>query len=276
MLSDCSGLCGSAILSSLFGVRAKRPGEKRNEFRANRELNYKENTVNSRMLTAVRSNGILAPNGLGSRKALLRAAVLAAVSVFSTGVVSAQGTAAAGAAASGKIGVISIRQAIASTAEGKQAGAELQSQFAPRQNELEGMNKQIADVRQRLDAGGGKLSQDETTRLTRQGEVLTRQLQRKQDEYQEDVNAAQGDVFDRIGRKMVDVLDRYARENGYVAIFDSSAQNTPILFASTNIDVTQDIVRLYDQAYPVKAGAAAPVTKPAAKPATPPAAKPQQ
>jgi len=77
------------------------------------------------------------------------------------------------------------------------------------------------------------------------------------------VNAAQGEVFDRIGRKMVDVLDRYARENSFTAIFDSSAQNTPILFASTNIDITQDIVRLYDGAYPVKAGAT-PAAKPAA------------
>ena len=54
----------------------------------------------------------------------------------------------------------------------------------------------------------GKLSQEEQARLTRQGELLTRQMQRKQDEYQEDVNAAQSEVFDRIGRKMVDVLDR--------------------------------------------------------------------
>ena len=85
----------------------------------------------------------------------------------------------------------------------------------------------------------------------------------------------QAEVFDRVGRKMVDVLDRYARENGYVVILDSSAQNTPILFASTNIDVTQDIVKLYDGAYPVKAGAAT-TPKPAAKPATPPAQKPPQ
>jgi outer membrane protein len=107
---------------------------------------------------------------------------------------------------------------------------------------------------------------------------MARQLQRKQDEYQEDVNAAQGEVFDRIGRKMVDVMDRYARENGFILILDSSAQNTPILFASTNIDITQDIVRLYDGAYPVKggAGASTPAAKPAAKPATPPAQKPPQ
>ena len=220
--------------------------------------------MNLRMFTASRSRGTL-----------LQATVLAASCLFSTVAVHAQGTAAAGAAVNGKTGVINIRQAIASTAEGKQAGAELQSQFAARQNELEGLNKQINDLRQRLEAGTGKLSPDEQARLQRQGEVMARQLQRKQDEYQEDVNAAQGEVFDRIGRKMVDVLDRYARENSYVIILDSSAQNTPILFASTNIDVTQDIVRLYDGAYPVKAGSAAPA-KPAPKPAAPPAQKPPQ
>jgi outer membrane protein len=210
---------------------------------------------------------------------LLRAAALAAAFLFGSAAIYAQGASATGAASAGKLGVISVRQAIASTAEGKQAGAELQSQFASRQTELENMNKTINELRQRLEAGAGKLNQDEQARLTRQGETLARQLERKQNEYQEDVNAAQADVFDRIGRKLVDVLDRYARENGYVAILDSSAQNTPILFASTNIDVTQDIVHLYDTAYPVKGGApAGAAAKPAAKPAAtpPPAAKPQR
>jgi len=210
--------------------------------------------VNSRITTASRFRG-----------QLMRAALLAAAGLFATVVAHAQAPAAAGSAVSGKTGVINIRQAIATTAEGKQASAELQSQFSARQNELEQMNKQINDVRQRLDTGAGKLSQDEATRLQRQGESMARQLQRKQDEYQEDVQSAQADVFDRIGRKMVDVLDRYARENGIVVVLDSSAQNTPVLFVSPNIDITQEIVRLYDNSYPVKGGAA---TAPAARPAT--------
>ena len=222
--------------------------------------------MNSRILTLTRS---------GSRKTLFHLAVAAAC-VFCAPAARAQG--AASAPAAGKIGVINVRQAIASTAEGKQAGAELQSQFAPRQNELEGLNKQINDLKQRIEAGTGKFSQDELVRLQREGETKARQLQRKQDEYQEDVNAAQAEVFDRIGRKMIDVLDRYARENGYVVVLDTSAQNTPILFASTGVDVTQDIVRLYDQAYPVKGGAPAattPAARPVQRPAVqPPAAKP--
>jgi outer membrane protein len=221
-----------------------------------------------------------------TRRFVIRTAALLAVSLLGTAAMHAQGAGAPGASASGKVGIVDVRQAIVATAEGKQASAELQSQFASRQSELEGLNKQITDIRQRLSAGGDKLSQEEATRLQRQGEVLTRQLQRKQDEYQEDVNAAQADVVDRIGRKMIDVLDRYSRENGFVVVFDSSAQNSPVLYKSTQIDITQDIIRLYDQAYPVKGGTASvkpaatrpAATAPASKPAagtTPPPAKPQ-
>ena len=206
-------------------------------------------------------------------------AALVAAALLSTGTAWAQGTSAAAAtAAPGKVGVINIRQAIVATAEGKQASAELQSQFAPRQTELENLNKQVNDLRQRLSSSAGKLSADEEARLTKEGQRLAAQLERKNTEYQEDVNASQGDVIDRIGRKMVDVLDRYARENGYSVVLDTSAQNTPILYASNQIDVTQDIIRLFDQQYPIKAGAATPQKPAAAKPATttPPATKPQQ
>jgi len=168
---------------------------------------------------------------------------------------------------------LNIRGAIGTTAEGKQAQAELQSQFAPRQGEIENMNKQITDLQQRLQAGQGKLSPDEENRLRQQGTRLAAQLERKQNEYQEDVNAALAEVQDRIGRKMVDVLDRYARESGYSVILDTSAQNTPILYAATQVDVTADIVRLYDQAYPLKSGAGA-QPKPAAPKPAPPATPP--
>jgi outer membrane protein len=210
---------------------------------------------------------------------VVRTVALAAASIFGVASAWAQAPAAAGSSASGKVGVISIRQAIVTTAEGKVASAELQSQFASRQNEIENLNKQINDLQQRLSSSAGKLSPEEENRLRQQGQRLAQRLERMNTEYQEDVNAAQADVIDRIGRKMVDVLDRYARENGYAVVLDSSAQSTPILYASTQIDVTQDIVRLYDQAYPVKGGAPASTT-PAPKPPTqrpaaqPPAAKP--
>src|ERR1700733_3513553 len=177
----------------------------------------------------------------------------------------AQSNAAAGA----KVGVISVQAAIQSTAEGKQAAAELQSQFAPRQTELDNLRKQIEDLQTRLRTTSNTLSDEEKARLAREGDQLTRTYQRKQQDSQDDFNEAEREIVDRIGRKMIDILDKYSKENGYSIILDTSAQNTPVIYAANTIDVTQDIIKLYDQSYPVKSSAAA------AKPATPRPATPK-
>lgn len=182
----------------------------------------------------------------------------------------AQAGAGTPASAPMKIATLNVRQAIVSTVEGKQASAQLQSQFASQQNDLQNMQKQIQDLQNRVSNSHGTLSDDEQGRLQRQGELLTRQFQRKQDDLNEAVNAAQSDVIDNIGRKMLDVLDRYARENGYTAVFDTSAQGSPVVYGSSQIDITQEIIRLYDQAYPVKGGTATPSSSaPAAQPKAP-------
>jgi outer membrane protein len=197
---------------------------------------------------------------------MFRMTALTAAGLIGAVAANAQSAPAAAGAAGAKVGVLNVQAAIASTAEGKLASAELQSKFAPRQTELEAMNKQINDLRARLQNGQNTLSQEEQARLQRQGEALAKQAQRKQEDYNEDVQAELGDLREKIGRKMLDVLDRYARENGYSAIFDTSSQAQVIIYASNQADVTQDIIRLYDQAYPVKAGAA-PAKPAAAKPA---------
>jgi outer membrane protein len=191
--------------------------------------------------------------------------------------VRAQSTGGAAAAPPTKIAVLNVRNAIVATAEGKQAQALLQSQFAPKQNELQATQKQIEDIQRRMSDGARTLSDDEKAKLQRQGELLSRRLQRDNDGLTEELNAAQGEIVDSIGRKMLDVLDRYARENGYVAVLDTSAQGSPVIYGSSQADITQDVVRLYDQAYPVKGGAPATSAAPAPKPATPapaPAKKP--
>jgi len=205
-------------------------------------------------------------------------AALAVIFLATLAGMRAQSTGGAAAAAPSKIAVLNVRNAIVATAEGKQAQALLQSQFAPKQNELQSTQKQIEDLQRRLNEGARTLSEDEKTKLQRQGELLTRRLQRDNDGLNEELNAAQGEIVDGIGRKMLDVLDRYARENGYVAVLDTSAQGSPVVYGSSQADITQEVVRLYDQAYPVKGGApAASTPAPAPKSTTPapaPAKKP--
>src|SRR5271170_6678303 len=191
---------------------------------------------------------------------------LAALLVMLAPAVRAQSSGATGAAPT-KVGVINVQIAITSTAEGKQAAAELQSQFAPRQTELDNLRKQIEDLQTRLRTTSNTLSDEEKARLAREGDQLTRTYQRKQQESQDDYTEAEREVVDRIGRKMIDVLDKYSKDNGYSLILDTSAQNTPVIYAANTIDVTQDIIKLFDQSYPVKSAAAARPTTP--RPTTP-------
>lgn len=186
----------------------------------------------------------------------------------------AQGGAAPAPAGQQKIAVVDVRGAMMNTAEGKQASAELQSKYAPRQTELENLNRQISDLQNRLTAGQGKLSDEELNRLRRQGQQLSTQLERKRNEIQEDLNAEQTDIIDRLGRKLLDVVDRYSRENGYAVVLDTSAQGGGVVYAANQIDITQDVVRLYDQTYPIKAGTGAAPAQPKPAPARP--AQPQQ
>lgn len=165
-----------------------------------------------------------------------------------------------------KVAVINIQAAIAGTAEGKQAAAQVQAQFAPRQSELQTLQKQIEEVRARLQTGQTTLSDEEKARLAREGDQLTRALQRRQQDAQDDYNDATQEVVATIGRKMIGILDDYAKKNGYSVILDTSSQQTAVLYAANQIDITQDIIRLYDQSYPVKT-AAAPAKPAATRPA---------
>lgn len=203
----------------------------------------------------------------------LATTTLAAVLLIPFAQAHAQGTAAP-AAAPTKIGVLNVRQAIVNTAEGKVASAELQSQFAPRQSELDNIRKLAEDLQKRLQAPA--LADDEKIRLQRQGEALSRTFDRKRTELQEDLQGAEAEIGDRIGRKLMEVVDRYARENGFAAILDVSAQGSNVVYASNQIDITQDAIRLYDQANPVKSSAPPQPGTPRPAPARPPAQKPPQ
>jgi outer membrane protein len=100
----------------------------------------------------------------------------------------------------------------------------------------------------------------------------TKSFNRQVEDAQAELDQEQSRVLNELGGKMLAVLDKYARDNGYALILDVSAQNTPVLFAASGIDVTQDVVSLYDKNAPGAApatGAATGATgAPAAAPAT--------
>jgi Skp family chaperone for outer membrane proteins len=113
------------------------------------------------------------------------------------------------------------------------------------------------------------LSEDARANLARQLEVKRKQYQRQQQDLQDEVESARNDVINRIGQKMQAVVTRYAQEQGLGLLLDGQV----VVFAIPSVDITEPVVKLYDQTHPVQA-AAKTDSAPAAKPAQPAANRP--
>jgi outer membrane protein len=152
------------------------------------------------------------------------------------------------AAAQTKVAVINMQQAILGTAEIKKASADLEAKYKPRQAAIESIRKELDDIQQKLQAGGGKLAPSVEADLTAQGQRKQRDLQRLSQDMQEDVDAERSDIVGASGRKMQDVVRKLAEERGFDVVVDTSAT----VFFKAALDVTQDAITAFDKANPVK------------------------
>jgi outer membrane protein len=157
------------------------------------------------------------------------------------------------ATAAAKIGVINMQGAIANTAEGKKALAELQKKYEPRQGQLQQLQQGIASKQDQLQKQGTTLSDAEQARLSREIQSDQTRLKRTQEDLQADAQADQQEVVSRIGQKMVRLTNDYAQQNGYSIIMDGGPQ-TGLYYVAPQIDLTEIMIKRYDAANPAEAG----------------------
>jgi len=173
-----------------------------------------------------------------------------------------------------KIGVVNIQQAIAECAEGKKEIDVLQQKFNPKQAELKNMSDEVEGLKKQYQAQADKLSDDEKNSRAKAIDTKQKSLQRNFEDAQAEFQQAEQEVINRIGSKMVGVLEKYANANGYAVVLDvSNPQTSPVLWATQASVITKELVDAYDKENP--AGVSAPAPKPAGSAGTatrPPAA----
>jgi outer membrane protein len=170
-----------------------------------------------------------------------------------------------------KVGVISIQGAIVGTKDGQKASQELDAKFVPKNKEFQNRQSEIAQLQDQLTKGGTVMAEDKRNQLARDIDEKKKRLERDMQDAEEDLRVEQQKVLSSLGQRMMAVIEKYAKDNGYSLILDVSNQNTPVLYASSGIDITQDIVSLYDKT--TANGAPATTSTSAPKPATPAAPK---
>ena len=200
------------------------------------------------------------------KRTFVRFVPAAALAMILSAAAFAQSAAPAAEPTTTKVGIINIQAAIVNSNEGQRDFEALQKKFDPKRQELENLNKEIEELQKKFNAQGDKLSDEARADLLKQIDTKKKTLQRNYEDANADVQSQQNEIANRIGQKMVEVLDKYAKDNSFTLILDISAQQSPVLWAASSVDVTKAVV----DAYNAQSGVAAPA-KPAAapKPAAP-------
>lgn len=162
-----------------------------------------------------------------------------------------------GQSAPTKVGVINIQSAIVSTKDGQRAAQELETKRSPKAKEFEKRQGEIRQLQDQLNRGGSAMAEAAKNELVRNIDVKTKTFNRDLEDAQAEWDQDQQKVLQELGQRMMVVIDKYAKDNGFSLILDVSNPQTPVLYASNTIDITKDIIDLYDKNAPASAPAGA-------------------
>ncbi|MFY9659350.1 MAG: OmpH family outer membrane protein [Terriglobales bacterium] len=186
--------------------------------------------------------------------------------------------AAASKATGTKVGTINIEQAIFLSNQGQRDFAELAKKFEPKQNDLKAKADEIDSLKKQLAAQQDKLNDAARDKLVKEVETKQKSFDRSTQDAQEDFQAQQGEIGNKILTVMAPLIVKYASDNGYGMILDTSQQwpRGPVIWYGPAVDITQPVIEAFNVQSGVPAPAAGssptkpvkPVTKPAV-PATP-------
>jgi len=169
----------------------------------------------------------------------------------------------------GKVGIINVQTAIISTRDGQVAVKELQDRFNPKQKQLQDLQSEIQSLQQQLQRGSNIMGEEALRKLRQDIDDKQRALQRDSEDAQMEFDQQQQRVFAGISQKMQNVIDKYAREQGYVLIVDVSSPQSNVLYASNSIDITKEVIAAFDADPSPADGGAAGDSQPAVPTATP-------
>lgn len=171
-----------------------------------------------------------------------------------------------------KIAIINIQNAILATKDGEKAREQIRTKFEPRSKAIEAGGAEVQKLREQLQKTANAISADARDKLSREIDDKNKKLQWESEDFQSDLQQEEQKLVGEIGQRMIQIIDEYAKANNFAVVLDVSSQSSPVLWAATGIDITVDIVQLYDKKHGAGAAAApAPAAPkaPAAKPAKP-------
>ena len=147
-----------------------------------------------------------------------------------------------------KIGVVNAAKVLEEAPQMEVARKTLEKEFAPRDKELVELQKKVRSMEEKLSRDGDVMSDVEQQKMEREIRSRKRELKRLQDEFNEDLNLKRNEAFDRIRRKVLEVVNAIGKKENFDLVV-----NDGVLYASERIDITSAVIKQLKLEYDAKA-----------------------
>jgi Skp family chaperone for outer membrane proteins len=152
-------------------------------------------------------------------------------------------------AMAGRIGFLDAEKAVSMVKQGQAQFRLLEAWATPRQQEVNRLRDRAVELTNQLASQRNVASAEVVAQLERQVLDARRAFEDAGRNYERDLDAKQNELLGEVALRIGQVASEYGRANDFDAIFMLKAQ--PLAYISEAADVTDTVIRLYDEKYPV-------------------------
>ena len=163
---------------------------------------------------------------------------LAAVAAIAAAATLASAQTATQPASPYKIGFVNTEKLFREAAPAKRAQAKLEREFAARDAEVQKLTKQVRDLQGSLDKDGATMAEGDRRNKERDLANLSRDLQRAQREFREDLNLRRNEELASLQERANRVIQQIAEAEKFDLILQD-----PVVYASQRIDITDKVTK---------------------------------
>jgi outer membrane protein len=153
-----------------------------------------------------------------------------------------------------KIGLIAFEQSVFATNEGQKAVQDVQKKYEPKKTQIDALAQEVDSLKKQLQSAPATLSDEERASRLKNIDLKEKQLNRDAEDATAAYNADLQEAYGKLAQKVNLTMRKYVQDNGYTLLLDVSGQQSPVLWAVPQTDVTEAVINAYN----VASGVAAP------------------
>ncbi len=149
-----------------------------------------------------------------------------------------------------KIGVVDIQKILLTSSAGKMAKAQINKKAREMEAKLTEKKEEIDKLKEALEREALVMSKETREEREREIRIKINDIKSLKKKYEKDLKTIEGKVVKRIQFDMGSIVQELGKKEGYLLIIT----NQVVLYAPSTIDITDQLIQLYNTALAEKGG----------------------